>query len=307
MARIRMTSLAAGLLVAACGKVTTPPATDAPVETDGPAPDAPDTARCDPSKPFGAATLMRNINSPDDESAFGLSEDELTAFVTNVIQPPNLEVRILSALRTSVDDDFGALTNGLTSALNAVAGQEYGGSVTADGRALYFHRQQPSGAIGIVAATRGSTAEPFDAGAAVRVNNTVLGNALSATISADGQTLYWLDFGDFTIRTATRMGSPTTFGPSTRITSFGILNPPVLSADELTLFYNLGTTADDVHVTTRVSKADPFPAGVPIPNVNSPSSDAPAALTRDGCILYITSNRPGGVGGFDIWEARRPR
>jgi hypothetical protein len=36
-------------------------------------------------------------------------------------------------------------------------------------------------------------------------------------------------------------------------------------------------------------------------------NDVPVALTNDGCVLYISSQRPGGFGGYDIWEAHRPQ
>jgi hypothetical protein len=41
------------------------------------------------------------------------------------------------------------------------------------------------------------------------------------------------------------------------------------------------------------------------PVVNSPSVDAQGSLSNDGLRLYFQSDRPGGVGGFDIWVSRR--
>lgn len=297
------------MFAAACGEVTGE-IPDAPVLPDGPVgagEDAAPVGRCDPAKPFGAATLVPNINSPDDEQAFGLTADELTAFVSHVVQVPNLDVRVVAALRTSIDEDFGAVTNGLTGALNAVDGQEAGGSPTGDGATLYFQRQIGS-RISAFAAARGTADKPYDAGASVRLGLAVLTDALGPTISADGQTLYWVDaVGDFVVRAAARNGGPAAFAPARKVSTFAIQSPAVLSADELTLFYSLGTAADDVHVTTRASTTELFSPGVPVPNVSSARRDIPVALTRDGCILYLASDRPGGVGGLDIWEARRPR
>jgi hypothetical protein len=39
--------------------------------------------------------------------------------------------------------------------------------------------------------------------------------------------------------------------------------------------------------------------------INSPFNDAAAAVSRDGLTLYFGSDRPGGVGSFDIWVSKR--
>src|SRR5690348_2530399 len=41
------------------------------------------------------------------------------------------------------------------------------------------------------------------------------------------------------------------------------------------------------------------------PVVNSPLDDNRPAISKDGLSLYITSARPGGVGGLDIWVSHR--
>jgi hypothetical protein len=41
------------------------------------------------------------------------------------------------------------------------------------------------------------------------------------------------------------------------------------------------------------------------PVVNSAFRDAAAAVSKDGRSLYLTSNRPGGFGGVDIWVSQR--
>ena len=41
------------------------------------------------------------------------------------------------------------------------------------------------------------------------------------------------------------------------------------------------------------------------PTVNSPFTEFGPALWRDGQSLYFTSDRPGGLGGLDLWVARR--
>src|SRR5436853_215111 len=41
------------------------------------------------------------------------------------------------------------------------------------------------------------------------------------------------------------------------------------------------------------------------PVVNSTASDQGPAISPDGLSLYITSNRPGGLGGFDMYVSHR--
>jgi hypothetical protein len=40
-------------------------------------------------------------------------------------------------------------------------------------------------------------------------------------------------------------------------------------------------------------------------NINSPYQEASATISPDGQLMYISSNRPGGLGGKDIYRARR--
>jgi hypothetical protein len=59
-------------------------------------------------------------------------------------------------------------------------------------------------------------------------------------------------------------------------------------------------------LAAQVAKSD-FVFGPPteVPNVNSSSRDFKPSITADGLSLYFISNRPGGIGGFDIWVATR--
>ncbi len=254
-------------------------------------------ARCDPAKPFGTPTHVEKVNSSLDEVAFSLTRDEKIAFVGRST--------ILVAQRASTTVAFDVPDGGPTVAINGAVGTELGPSPVSDGLILYFHRQTPTD-VGIFAATRADTSASFDAGMEVTVDGLSLTNALSPTISSDGQTLYWLDFNDFgKVFSATRNGGATRFVNRRAASTIAIGFDPVLSADELTMFYSTGF-AIDVLVSTRASKADMFGTGIPVANVNSAANDVPVALTNDGCVLYISSLRSGGIGGYDIWEAHRP-
>jgi hypothetical protein len=41
------------------------------------------------------------------------------------------------------------------------------------------------------------------------------------------------------------------------------------------------------------------------PPINTSSADLSPAISKDGLSLYLTSNRPGGSGGFDLWVSER--
>jgi len=56
-----------------------------------------------------------------------------------------------------------------------------------------------------------------------------------------------------------------------------------------------------------VAKAD-FTFGTPTnlgPTVNSSARDGRPSISADGLSLYFISNRPGGVGDYDIWVTTR--
>lgn len=52
-----------------------------------------------------------------------------------------------------------------------------------------------------------------------------------------------------------------------------------------------------------------LPSGQPVnlgPVINSPSGEAVECISADGLEMYVSSDRPGGQGQWDLWVARRP-
>ena len=43
-----------------------------------------------------------------------------------------------------------------------------------------------------------------------------------------------------------------------------------------------------------------------VPGLNSPQDDFRPNLRRDGLEVFLDSNRPGGLGGLDLWTSTRP-
>jgi hypothetical protein len=290
------------LAVIGCGEVDKagPDAAGSNTPPPDAAPDAPPPApRCDPTKDFAAPTLVRNVNTSNDERSFSLTRDERTAFVSSATQ-------VAVATRAATSDPFGVPAQADVAALNAVPGNEYGPSVDADGLALYFGRDLTSADHRIYVATRAAAQTPLSAGSEVSIDGVGAGSsAFAPALSADGKTLYWVEGNTALVHAGTRVSAADLTAPRTVSTAFTFVTP-VLSSNELQMFY-MPSNNSHVFVSTRASKLDSFAPGVPIASVNSPGTDTPVFLTPDGCVLYLASDRPGGVGGLDIWEAHRPR
>jgi hypothetical protein len=64
---------------------------------------------------------------------------------------------------------------------------------------------------------------------------------------------------------------------------------------------------EDLWVSRRGSSREPWgPAENLGTVINGSSNERSPALSRDGHLLFFATNRPGGMGGFDIWVSWRP-
>ena len=64
----------------------------------------------------------------------------------------------------------------------------------------------------------------------------------------------------------------------------------------------------DMWVSTRDAVTEPWSPPVNLgPTVNGPATDAQGYLASDRLTLYFTSDRPGGLGGFDLYVTTRTR
>ena len=153
-------------------------------------------------------------------------------------------------------------------------------------------------------------------------------NSSTPSISADGLSLFFTSdmpgqYGnyDLWVTTRTEIGSdwgvPANLGPTVNSSAFEVY--PDISSDGLSLFFQDGHPVwpelplrpgghglGDLWVTKRETSADAW--GTPQnlgPTVNSSHWDGTPCISADGLVLYFTSNRPGGSGGYDIWMATR--
>src|SRR5262249_20059293 len=82
-----------------------------------------------------------------------------------------------------------------------------------------------------------------------------------------------------------------------------------VSPDELTLVFSSaragGAGGADLWQAERTSRTGVFSAPVPLPGVNTSANEGRAALSSDRLSVIFTSDRPGGLGGSDLWMATR--
>jgi len=99
-------------------------------------------------------------------------------------------------------------------------------------------------------------------------------------------------------------GAPENLGPTVNSSAWDGL--PRISADGRALFFvskrTGGYGADDIWVTTRKSKDDPWEEPVNLEPVVNSGSEAPGSISGDGRLLFFDSFRPGGYGGGDMWQ-----
>ena len=112
----------------------------------------------------------------------------------------------------------------------------------------------------------------------------------------------------FSPSTDVEWSAPVNLGPV--VNSSANDNNATLTADELTLYFTSdrpgGFGLADIWVTRRASRFSPWEPPVNLgPPINTAFIDGASALSPDGHLLFIHSNRPGTMGGNDIWLAHR--
>ena len=105
-----------------------------------------------------------------------------------------------------------------------------------------------------------------------------------------------------------RLVSTVNLGPN--VNSASIDRAPAISKDGLSLYFGStrpgGFGGEDIYVSQRETRDDEW--GPPVnlgPTINTTANESVPAFSRDGHLMFFSSDRPGGSGGVDIWVSRR--
>jgi hypothetical protein len=269
---------------------------------------------------FGTPTNLGPIvNSPGADWAAGHPANGLELYFESGRVGGYVGWDLWVTTRETIHDDWGDPIN-LGSTINSNY-LTHGSSVSLDGLSLYFASNEPggSGDLDLWFTTRptvfDSWVEPVNLGPTV--NSLV--EDMRPSISADELSIYFTSkrsggyggFADLWITTRASVsepwGVPENLGPTVN-SSFGE-GLPSISADGRTLFFSDygfepfrpgGYGRQDLWVTTKDNSwSTPVNLG---PTVNSSAADFGPSISPNGTALYFSSDRPGGVGNYDIWQ-----
>jgi len=156
----------------------------------------------------------------------------------------------------------------------------------------------------------------FTFGEPTNTGPTISGSShdIGPSISVDGLSLFFNStrpggLGDLDLWMATReaigepWGEPVNLGSN--INSPNTELGPAISPNGLELYFSRGWDDPYIFVSKRSSKDAPWGPAVRLDSsINSYNAHAPE-FSSDGLSLYFCSNRPGGLGGTDIWVTTR--
>lgn len=273
---------------------------------------------------FGEPTnLGPAVNSSRDEYDPSISADGLSLYFASLYPPGGYGGSDLYvARRETIDDDWGTAVN-LGPVVNSAA-YEFGHDISCDGLSLYFNAWSwGSGDVDILVTTRATTNDPWDSPINLGPPVNTSANESSPHISDDGLSLYFCDWGmqvsyrpggmgheDLWIAKRASVADP--WGPPVNLggpvnTAYHEDNPDT-SADGLVLLVTSnrpgGFGDSDIWMSRRTTIEDNW--GPPVnlgSTVNTPASEEGQTISVDGKTLYFHSNRPGGMGGSDLWQA----
>lgn len=174
-------------------------------------------------------------------------------------------------------------------------------TVSADGLSL-FARIVPVAAscVHIALATRTSTLLAFSA---LQVVATVNGptNDSDPYFLPTGNVLCFVSdrSGNYRLYRSAKSGAmfmEPTIVPGVDLDTADVEATPVVSPDELTLFFGSSRTTGagdfDIYVATRATTADGFGQPVALTSLNTAGFDVPSWISADGCDLYFTRSPP---------------
>jgi Tol biopolymer transport system component len=225
-----------------------------------------------------------------------------------------------AALDAGTDAGIGAslgcdLTKPFDSAVlvRGIASSAQDGSLrlSPDEKTAYFFSARTGNQL-LYTASRVSVTDPFEN--IMVLANVNIGNQYNPTITTDGLTLYFASFrtggtGNNDIYQAVRSSPTGDFESAQLVPNVNTQASevqPYVTHDGTTIYF-VRTVAFGQTVIFRAtgSVAGGFINPGTVPGITSPANDSDPVQSADGLTLFWASDRAGGLGSFDVWQAKR--
>ncbi len=296
-------------------------ACDSPSHPAAPRLQAMSFANSDWSAPVNLGAM---INSTFLDAQPNLSKDGLSLYFTSTRPVGGQGGNDLWVARRGCEDCPWEAPVNLGAVINT-SGVEAGSDLSADGHLLFFHSNRP-GSLGgndIYVSRRADPNDDFGWGPPEAlgpdVNTTADENAPTYLQSAeDGSANLYFTRGDATTQAQELYVAAITRDGETRspavlaveLNSIANDAAPTVRADGRELLFHSPRSGSlgfaDLWVSTRQSVHEPWstPVNLGAP-LNTTAFDLQPSLSHDGRTLVWASDRPGSIGGLDIWMSTR--
>ena len=296
-------------------------ACDSPSHPAAPRLQAMSFANSDWSAPVNLGAM---INSTFLDAQPNLSKDGLSLYFTSTRPVGGQGGNDLWVARRGCEDCPWEAPVNLGAVINT-SGVEAGSDLSADGHLLFFHSNRP-GSLGgndIYVSRRADPNDDFGWGPPEAlgpdVNTTADENAPTYLQSAeDGSANLYFTRGDATTQAQELYVAAITRDGETRspavlaveLNSIANDAAPTVRADGRELLFHSPRSGSlgfaDLWVSTRQSVHEPWstPVNLGAP-LNTTAFDLQPSLSHDGRTLLWASDRPGSIGGLDIWMSTR--
>jgi hypothetical protein len=257
--------------------------------------DAPVTGpRCDPKKPFGAPSVLTELDGSAETKRAIMTRDELEIFYLRGSSAP-FDVR--HATRAKRTDPWGEPT---TEVLSPTASEL--GSLVLDGLKLYYWSVDTSGST--LTTTAVFATRPKIGAGGFSPGTKLAGVDRSVTADENDDAIYWavnevIDGSGNELLHRGNLQGATVVGDSklADVHFFPSLDDhPVVAGSDLVLYFastraddNLG--AGDIWRATRASKAEAFANPLNVKEINSTTVDLPSWVSDDDCVILLDRSR----------------
>ena len=260
-----------------------------------------------------------NLSSAGFEAKPDISNDRLTLYFASDNGNAAFDLDIFVATRPTLNDPFGAPTS--IAVLNFLGERDHTPTTSADGRFMIFSSSRPGGLGSDDAwmSTRKKRTDPWGAPVHIPELSTVARD-MGFSMTADGLKVYLssnritgLDFDLF------ESSRPDRNSPWSIPTPIVELNTPVedkfpsVTADDKVLFFASerpgsvpkanGQASQDIWVAMRPDTSSPWTVIENAHEINTPDGEYLMSIADDGQEIFFVSDRPGTLGGFDLYSA----